>query len=86
MMANLHNLFSFIGCVFLFGVFLLFSLHMGNIRVATLNVNGARNSVKRMEVYDLMRQKQLDVLFLQETHSDDKNTAELIKEWSGPIF
>lgn len=30
-----------------------------------------------------MRQKQLDVLLLQETHSDDKNVTDWIKEWNG---
>lgn len=33
-----------------------------------------------------MKQKQLDVLLLQETHSDDKNVTDWIKEWNGHIF
>lgn len=61
-------------------------MHTPDIRIASLNVNGARDDVKRMQVYETMKQKQLYVLFLQETHSDDKNVTDWIKEWNGHIF
>lgn len=41
---------------------------MADIRIASLNVNGARDDVKRMQVYETMKQKQLDVLFLQDSN------------------
>lgn len=75
--------------MFLYGLIFFaffFSLHMTNIRIASLNVNGARDDVKRMQVYETMKQKQLDVLFLQESHSDEKNVTDWIKEWNGHIF
>lgn len=40
---------------------------MPDIRVASLNMNGARQSLKRVELFELMKQKNLDVVFLQET-------------------
>lgn len=59
---------------------------MGEIRIASLNVNGARNCVKRMEIFETMKQKQLDVLFLQETHSDEENAVVWSKEWNGSSY
>lgn len=35
---------------------------MGEIHIASLNVNGARNCVKRMEIYEMMKQRPLDDL------------------------
>lgn len=52
---------------------------MAIIHIASLNVNGARDDVKRMKVYETMKQKQLDVLLLQETHSDDINVTDWTK-------
>lgn len=52
---------------------------MGDICIASLNVNGARDSIKRTEIYETMSQKQLDVLLLQETHSDITNAADWTK-------
>lgn len=88
MMKKWHNSFILNGYVFLYGLIFVsfFSLLMANIRIASLNVNGARDDVKRMQVYEIMKQKQLDVLLLQETHSDDKNVTDWIKEWNGHIF
>lgn len=43
---------------------------MSSIRLGTLNINGARDSGKRAMLYELIRQKKYDVMFVQETHSD----------------
>lgn len=40
---------------------------MTNPKIGTLNLNGARDSHKRM-LYEFLKQKQIDVMFLQETH------------------
>ena len=43
-----------------------------NLNIGTLNVNGARDSKKRMAVFEFMKLKSIDVMFLQETHSEKK--------------
>lgn len=61
------------------------SLAMDSLRVGTLNVNGARKEKKRALVFDTARRKNVDVLFLQETHSDESKEADWIKEWEGQV-
>ncbi|KAI4878377.1 hypothetical protein NFI96_005411 [Prochilodus magdalenae] len=56
---------------------------MESFKISTLNVNGARDGGKRAKVFELVRQKRLDVVLLQETHSDVNNSADWIKEWEG---
>lgn len=60
----------------------LFSL-MEHFKVGTLNVNGAREAKKRAMIYEVMKIKQIDVLFLQETHSDSSNHIDWRREWEG---
>ena len=43
---------------------------MGEINLASLNVNGARDFKKRAQVFEIMKHKKIDVLFVQETHSE----------------
>lgn len=43
---------------------------MTNFKIGTLNLNGARDGHKRMVLFEFIRQKQIDIVFLQETHSD----------------
>lgn len=73
-------------CLLLSFLWLILSCTMGEFRIASLNVNGARDVRKRLEIYEVVRQKQIDVLFMQETHSDDKNTVEWLKQWKGSSF
>lgn len=35
--------------------------------MASLNVNGARDVGKRFHLYEIVKQKKIDVLFIQET-------------------
>lgn len=74
------SLFENIMFMFLFLLILLF---MGEVRIASLNVNGARDPLKRAELYELLKVKRLDVALLQETHSDLVNAAEWGLEWAG---
>jgi len=62
--------------------FLLFFL-MSEIRLATLNVNGARDIRKRALLKEIIKQKNIDVIFLQETHSDGQNATEWEREFEG---
>ncbi len=67
---------SFLGLLFfLFWGVSLFLL-MGVVHFASLNINGARESRKRAQIFETMTQKRIDVLFLQETHSDLGNAVE----------
>lgn len=58
---------------------------MTNFKIGTLNLNGARDSHKRMMLFEFIRQKQIDIVFLQETHSDSKNEIDWRREWDGQI-
>ncbi|KAK3567197.1 hypothetical protein QTP86_012676 [Hemibagrus guttatus] len=42
----------------------------------TNNINGTRDQRKRAIVYELVRHKRVDVVFLQETHSDPGNSSD----------
>lgn len=48
----------------------------GVVKFASLNINGARESRKRAQIFEIMTQKRTDVLFLQETHSNSENAVE----------
>lgn len=67
------------GCFFFF----LLASVMSEVRLATLNVNGARDIRKRAMLNEVMKQKNLDVILLQETHSDVKNAADWAREFEG---
>ncbi|TWW77432.1 Transposon TX1 uncharacterized 149 kDa protein ORF 2 [Takifugu flavidus] len=54
--------------------------------MGTLNVNGARDARKQALVFDTAKRKRIDVLFLQETHSDCGIEADWEKEWEGQVL
>ena len=68
-----------------FCTFYLFISHMEGFRVGTLNVNGAREVKKRALVLDTARRKRINVLFLQEVHSDRNNEGDWEREWEGQV-
>lgn len=39
------------------------------LQILTLNVNGLHNDNKRMEIFQNITNKNIDIIFLQETHS-----------------
>lgn len=61
---------------FFFLLMSLFLFAMCEIKLATLNVNGARDFKKILMLNELMKQKNLDIFMLQETHSDGENAAD----------
>jgi len=67
-------------CVQLF-LFLFFI--MGEIRVASLNINGAREQKKRAVLFETIKQKKFDIVFVQETHSDALNAVDWAREFDG---
>lgn len=46
---------------------------MEKIKVGSLNINGGRDGQKRAVILEIISQKRLNVVFLQETHSDKHN-------------
>lgn len=49
---------------------------METLRVGSLNVNGMRDKSKADTVIEFIKLKKLDVIFLQETHSDVNNEVD----------
>lgn len=39
-----------------------------------------------MMLFEFIRQKQTDIVFLQETHSDFRNESDWRREWDGQII
>lgn len=58
-------------------------LLMGVVNFTSLNNNGARGSRKSAQIFETMTQKNIDVLFLQETHSDSVNVVEWAMSFDG---
>lgn len=84
-MMGFKMLNSMVPAVMLVWGFLLLSIlsNMSNINIASLNVNGARDSKKRAKIYEFVKQKHFDVVLLQETHSDVQNEVNWAMEWNG---
>lgn len=59
------------------------SSFMGEICIASLNMNGAREGKKRFHLFETIRQKKVHVLFAQETHSDEINASDWAREFDG---
>lgn len=58
---------------------------MSDFKVASLNLNGAADIRKRMQLYELMKLKSVDVMFVQETHSDRSGETDWRSEWDGEV-
>ena len=55
------------------------------IKCYSLNVRGLRDNQKRREVFEFLKRKQYDVIFIQESHSS-KGIEKLWKqEWGGDV-
>ena len=61
-------------------------LLMSAIRVGSLNINGARDVQKRMLLYELIKQKNIDVVYVQETHSDCMNAIDWKRKWEREVL
>lgn len=66
--------------------FIFFILIIDVLRVGKLNVNGARELKKRPLVLDTARTNRIDVLFLQEVHSDPNAEVLWERVWEGRVF
>lgn len=77
-----HAVFLFC-CPFLFCLYPFLTLYMDSLRVGSLNINGGRDRHKRALVSEIMHQKKLNVVLLQETHSDVDTEVKWWMWWKG---
>ena len=83
MVLKHHSFFLLLGLLLLL-LCLLFP-SMSGIRVGSLNLNGARDIRKRALLFELIKQKGIDIALVQETHSDRANEVDWRKEWEGEV-
>lgn len=86
MVESQRSLFSFSVFSFLIVCLSLFSLFMESIKIGTININGGRNYSKRAALNEFIQNKNIDIIFLQETHSDLGNEVEWKMWWEGKTF
>ena len=56
---------------------------MVNLRVGSLNVKGLTNDKKRKEIVHWLHGKNMNIHFLQETHSSNENVKNFQDDWEG---
>ncbi|KAI4890365.1 hypothetical protein NFI96_008162 [Prochilodus magdalenae] len=59
---------------------------MHTLCIGSLNINGARDVYKRELLSQHIRLKKLNVVFVQETHSDEEDEVQWRMWWKGPVF
>ena len=59
---------------------------MSDFKVSTLNINGARDVRKRACLFEMVKLKKINVMFIQETHSDTLNECDWKREWEGEVI
>ena len=76
--------FSFQLFSVLFILSVSFSLtSMGSLKIGSLNINGGRDRQKRALISEVATQKRVDVLFLQETHTNPADQTDWGLWWDG---
>ena len=56
------------------------------LRIGTFNARGLRDNQKRQETFIWLKRQKLDIVFLQETHSDKKIENYWKHEWGGKAW
>jgi exonuclease III len=62
------------------------SLKGGNVTLASWNVRGLNNQVKRARVFSYMKSIPADIIFLQETHISHSEQRRLRCNWISQVF
>ena len=57
-----------------------------NLKCISLNIRGINKSIKRRNLFRWLHNGKYDVIFLQETYSDDKIENIWRAEWGGDVF
>ena len=66
-------------------LFSTFYINMSSFRIASLNLNRARDVKKRNSLYEVLKTKQIAIAFTQETHSSKDIEVEWQREWGGQV-
>ena len=66
--------------------FFFFAFFIMSCAIASFNVNGLRQILKRKNIFHYLKQKQYDIILLQETHSTSADEKQLICEWGEHIL
>ena len=56
------------------------------IKIFSFNARGLGNKIKRITIFEWLKSKKGDILFLQETHSSHEYEAAWREQWGGEIF
>ena len=56
------------------------------IHLLTLNINGLQNDNKRLDLFQQLQNKAIDIIFLQETHTTPDTSTKWEKDWKGKSF
>ena len=59
---------------------------MAKLRLASLNVRGLKDPTKRRQIFQYCKEKQFDVILLQETHLQKEDEYFVRSIWGGDIF
>lgn len=54
--------------------------------MGSLNINGGRDRSKRAMVAEIIKLKNINITYLQETHTDCDNEVEWRRWWDGKCF
>ena len=59
---------------------------MSDITIISLNVKGLQSDQKRRDIFNYLRNKKYSIIFLQETHSSEKDEKCWTAEWGHKCF
>lgn len=59
---------------------------MVNLHISTWNVNGLGHPIKRQKVLSVLKSKQFDIVFLQETHLSAEESEKLCRGWVSHVY
>ena len=59
---------------------------MSGLNIVSFNVRGIADGIKCKEVFRFLRDRNFDIVCLQETHSDKKKEKIWRNEWAGNIY
>lgn len=57
-----------------------------NLRIATWNVKGLGHPIKKKKIFSVLKSRQLDVVFLQETHLSAVEAETLCRDWVSHVY
>ena len=59
---------------------------MANLKIATLNVRGLKDNVKRNNIFEWIKNKSIDLALFQETYCDNEMLDIICKDWNGKVY